>query len=111
MATKEEVFASLDEIRKKFDDQSIKDRFKGFKRDLQFNFPDINASYVLRITEEPTASLMEGAVEKPQISIEMDSATFIGIRTKKISGVQAYTTGKLKVKGAMPDLLKMQKLL
>ena len=107
----DEVFISLDGIRKKFDEPSIKEKFKDFKRDAQFKFPDIGAAYILKITEEPTASLTEGTMDAPQILVEMDSATFLGIRTKKISGAQAYATGKLKIKGSMPDLLKMQKLM
>jgi putative sterol carrier protein len=111
MPTKEEVFQSLDEIRAKFDDPQIKEKFKGYQKDLQFRFPDLQLAYVLKITAEPTASLVEGSMEKPNISVETDSATFLGIRTKKVSGTQAYMTGKLKVKGSMPDLLKLQKLM
>jgi hypothetical protein len=29
----------------------------------------------------------------------------------EIGGMKAYTSGKLKVKGKMPDLLKLQKLM
>ena len=111
MVTKQEVFESLDEIRKKFDDPETKAKFAGFRRDLQFRFPDIGASYVMSIDENTNISLVEGTVEKPHVSVEMDSSTFIGIRNKTIRGTQAYMTGKLKIKGPMPDLLKLQKLL
>jgi len=89
----------------------MKEKFKGFKRDIQFTFNDLNKTYVLRVTEEATATLTEEKIEKPNIGIETDSTTFLGIREKKVSGTRAYMTGKIKVKGAMPDLLKMQKLL
>jgi len=111
MPTKDQVFESLDGIKKKFDDPDMKEKFKGFKRDMQFKFSDLNAAYVLSITEDATATLKEGTVEKPSISVETDSATFLGIRNKTISGTQAYMSGKLKVKGAMPDLLKLQRLM
>jgi putative sterol carrier protein len=111
MPTKEQVFESLDGIRKKLDEPDMKEKFKGFKRDMQFKFPDLNVTYVLSITEDSSATLKEGTVEKPNIAVEMDSATFLGIRNKTISGTQAYMSGKLKVKGAMPDLLKLQRLM
>ncbi|MEM4169884.1 MAG: SCP2 sterol-binding domain-containing protein, partial [Thermoproteota archaeon] len=85
--------------------------FKGFKREIQFKFSDLNVEYVLSINEDASATLKEGVVEKPNIVVEMDSATFLGIRNKTISPTQAYMSGKLKVKGAMPDLLKLQRLL
>lgn len=111
MPTKEQVFESLDEIRKRFDDPSVKEKFKGFKREILFRFPDLNAEYVLSVNEDASATLKEGTAEKPNVTVEMDSATFLGIRNKTISATQAYMSGKLKVKGAMPDLLKLQKLL
>lgn len=111
MPTKEQVFESLDEIRRKLEDPGLKEKFKGFKREIQFKFPDLNAEYVLSIGEDATATLKEGLVEKPNVTVEMDSATFLGIRSKTISATQAYMTGKLKVKGAMPDLLKLQRLM
>ncbi|MBO3842649.1 MAG: SCP2 sterol-binding domain-containing protein [Candidatus Brockarchaeota archaeon] len=111
MPTKEQVFESLDEIRKRFEDPSVKEKFKGFKREIWFKFPDLNVEYVLSINEDAVATLREGVVEKPDVTVEMDSTTFLGIRNKRISATQAYMSGKLKVKGAMPDLLKLQRLL
>ena len=111
MPTKEQVFNSLDEVRRKFEDPGVKEKFKGFKRDIQFKFPDLNAEYVLSISEDATATIKEGSVEKPSVVVETDSATFLGIRNRTISAMQAYTSGRLKVKGVMPDLLKLQKLL
>ena len=111
MPTKQQVFESLDEVRRKFEDPSVKEKFKGFKRDIQFKFPDLNAEYVLSISEDAAATLKEGSVEKPNVVVEMDSATFLGIRNRTMSATQAYMSGKLKVKGVMPDLLKLQKLL
>ena len=111
MATKQEVLESLDGVRKRLEDPQIKQKFTAFKRDLQFNFNDIATTYVLSIAEDLTATLKEGSVEKPHVSIETDSNTFLGIRNKTVSATQAYMSGKIKVKGTMPDLLKLQKLL
>jgi len=111
MPTKEQVFESLDGVRKRFDEPEIKERFKGFKRDIHFKFTDLGVDYVLSITEDANATLREGTVEKPNIAVETDGATFLGIRNRTISGTAAYMSGKLKVKGVMPDLLRLQRLL
>jgi hypothetical protein len=41
----------------------------------------------------------------------MDSSVFIAIIEKTESPMAAYSAGKLKTKGEVPDLLKLQKLL
>jgi len=107
----EQVLESLEGIRKAFDNPNIKEGFKGFRGDMQFKFIDLNVSYVLSITEDASATLREGTVEKPKIAIEVDSTTFLGMRNNTISGTQAYASGKLKVKGAMPDLRRLQNLM
>jgi hypothetical protein len=41
----------------------------------------------------------------------MDSTVFFGIIEKTESPIAAYSSGKLKTKGEVPDLLKLQKLM
>lgn len=111
MPTAQEVFESLDGVRKNFDNPETREKFKGFNKQMQFKFRDLGTAYVLGISDNASATLTEGTIEKPDIIVETDSATFLGIRSKTISATQAYMAGKVKVKGSMPDLLKLQKLL
>jgi len=53
----------------------------------------------------------EKKVENPDILVTVDSNVFIDIINKKTNPMKAYTTGKLKAKGKLTDLLKLQKLL
>ena len=41
----------------------------------------------------------------------MDSTVFLKIMDKSESPMAAYQAGKLKTKGEVPDLLKLQKLM
>jgi len=111
MATKEEVLDGLNKIKSKLDDPSLKEKFKDFKKQIQFTFPDINTNYVLEIVNGDAKSLKEKIIEKPDILVTIKSNIFLGIIDKKLNPVTSYMTGKIKVKGAMCDLLKLQKIM
>jgi putative sterol carrier protein len=55
--------------------------------------------------------LSDKNIETADIEISTDSRTFLDILHKEISPIGAYSTGKLKVKGKLTDLMKLQKLL
>jgi putative sterol carrier protein len=52
----------------------------------------------------------EGEVDA-ELQVTMDSPVFFAIIEKTESPMAAYSAGKLKTKGEVPDLLKLQKLL
>jgi putative sterol carrier protein len=56
-------------------------------------------------------SLKEESIPTPDIHVTIDSGILIDIMNKKINPMTAYQTGKLKAKGNLTDLLKLQKLL
>jgi putative sterol carrier protein len=55
--------------------------------------------------------LKEEIIKKPDILVTIKSDIFLGIIDKKLNPVTSYMTGKIKVKGAMGDLLKLQKIM
>jgi putative sterol carrier protein len=56
-------------------------------------------------------SLKEESVEKSNIIVTIKSDVFLGILAKKMNPVTSFMTGKKKVKGAMGDLIKLQKIM
>ncbi|MCX5855086.1 MAG: hydroxysteroid dehydrogenase-like protein 2, partial [Deltaproteobacteria bacterium] len=52
----------------------------------------------------------QGTAEKPTTTIRMTDGDFIALITGKISGMQAYTSGKLKVEGDMMKAQLIEKL-
>lgn len=111
MASKEEVRKGLERIVAKLDNVELKEYFKKFHKSIQFDYPDIDLSYVMEISGGRVKELKEGSVNRPNIVVKLDSDTFLAILNKKINALDAYSAGKIKFKGAMTDLLKLQRLL
>lgn len=111
MATKGEVKKGLEKVAAKFEDPELKEEFKKFYKCVQFVYPDINLSYVLEVAGGEVKELKEGTVGRPDVVVTLDSDTFLGIVDREIDALSAYSAGKIKFKGAMTDLLKLQKLL
>jgi putative sterol carrier protein len=111
MATKDEVLQVLEAVRDKFDTPDTKSKFEGFDRTLQFQFTDLETSFHTRIHDDVMDPFSEGELEKPNLLVTTDSGTLVGIMQGSLSPLDAYSVGKLKVKGSMTDLLKLQILM
>jgi putative sterol carrier protein len=111
MTTKDEVMNGLNKVKSRLDDSTIKEKFKDFTKKIQFTFTDLNTSYVMVVVNGEAKSLKEESIEKPDIIVTLKSDVFLGILDKKMNPVTSYMTGKIKVKGAMGDLLKLQKIM
>lgn len=111
MATKEEVKKGLERVVAKLEDPELKEDFKKFYKSVQFVYTDIDVSYVLELAGGEVKELKEGTIERPNVVVTIDSDTFLGILDRKIDAIDAFSAGKIKYKGAMTDLLKLQKLL
>jgi putative sterol carrier protein len=111
LATKEAVEKGLERVKAKFEDRDVKNAFKGFNKSVQFLYPDINVSYVMKISGGEVNEFREGTVNKPDISISMDSDVFLAIQNKEITGAKALGQGKIQVTGIIGDLLLFEKYL
>jgi putative sterol carrier protein len=111
MANKEEIKKTLEIISKKFDDPRLQPRFENFTKTMQFTFPDISTSFLIEVTNGNVKNLTENQIDSPDIHVTIESDILIDIINKKTNPMKAYTTGKLKAKGKLTDLLKLQKLL
>jgi len=108
--TKEKLLALLQTLGEKFENPKIKRRFKEYNKSLQFIFPDIDAKMFMKIGDAELLEVAEGETEA-ELQVTMDSSVFFAIIEKTESPMAAYSAGKLKTKGEVPDLLKLQKLL
>ncbi|MGY5879499.1 MAG: SCP2 sterol-binding domain-containing protein [Candidatus Thorarchaeota archaeon] len=108
--TKDKINAQLQSLASRFDDPKIQRRFKEYNKTLQFIFPDIDTKMFMRIGDAELLEIGEGEIDA-ELQVIMDSAVFFGIIDKTESPMAAYSSGKLKTKGEVPDLLKLQKLL
>jgi putative sterol carrier protein len=111
MSIKEELMAALGSWAAKLDDPNIKEKFKGFNKTLQFNFPD-QTFHIIMIFKDQKCTLQEGsAVSKPEIIITSESDVILGITKGEINPLKAFMTKKLKASGDKTDMLKIQLLM
>ena len=111
MPSKKEIENALTLVKNKFDNPKLKPRFARFSKNMQFTFPDLDTSYLMRVTNGEVESMKEESIDSPDIHVTIDSKVLIDILNKNMNPMKAYTTGKLKAKGKLTDLLKLQKLL
>ena len=107
---KDKILAMLHTLGERFEDPKIQRRFKEYNKTLQFIFPDLDTKMFMKIGDAELLEVAEGEVDA-ELQVTMDSPVFFAIIDKTESPMAAYSAGKLKTKGEVPDLLKLQKLL
>jgi putative sterol carrier protein len=95
----------------RFADAGVQSTLKGFTKTLQFKFTDTNEVWLIKALDGKEATLTQESIEKPDIQVTVASDILSGIMDKKINGTTAYMQRKIQVKGAMEDLMKLQKLM
>jgi len=95
----------------RFADPGVQATMKGFTKTLQFKFTDTSESWLIRAVDGKEATLVKEDAEKADIQITTATDILTGIMDKKINGTTAYMQRKIVVKGAMEDMMKLQKLM
>jgi putative sterol carrier protein len=107
----EEYITMINKLRENFLTDKAKKTFRKWNKTMAFDFTDLNKTFYFNIEAGKPNEIIEGIPEKANVKIITDSVTWVGIMKGEIGGMKAYTSKKLKVKGSMPDLLKLQKLM
>ncbi|MFW9970689.1 MAG: SCP2 sterol-binding domain-containing protein [Candidatus Odinarchaeota archaeon] len=105
----EELVEGIKKMVSKLDDPAYAERFQNFDRTLQFNFTDTDNYYL--VFKDAKCEIHDGDVEEPDITITTTSDVIIDIMDGELSPTKAFMGGKLKAKGPMKDMLKMQMLM
>ena len=108
--TKDKILGMLQTLGERLEDPKIQRRFKEYNKTLLFIFPDIDAKMYMKIGDAELIEVAEGETDA-ELQVTMDTTVFFAIIEKTESPMAAYSAGKLKTKGEVPDLLKLQKLL
>jgi len=95
----------------RFANPSVQASLKGFTKNLQFKFTDTKEDWLIRAVNGTAATLSQETLEKPDIIVTIATDILAGIMDKKINGTTAYMQRKIQVKGAMEDLMKLQKIM
>ncbi len=105
----EELVEGLKKMVSKLDDPDMAERFEGFDKVLQFDFTDTDNYYL--IFKDSKCEIKEGNIDEPNITIITQSQIIIDIMNGELSPTKAFMGGKLKAKGPMNDMLKLQMLM
>jgi len=95
----------------RFANPGVQASLKGFTKNLQFRFTDTKEDWVLRAVNGTSATFSQETLEKPDILVTISTEILAGIMDKKVNGTTAYMQRKIQVKGAMEDLMKLQKIM
>jgi len=95
----------------RFANPAVQASLKGFTKTLQFKFPDTNDAWLIKTVDGKEAVLTQEALEKPDILVTISTDILAGIMDKKVNGTTAFMSRKIQVKGAMEDLMKLQKIM
>ena len=101
----------LEKMIARFDDPKVQTSLKGFTKTLLFHFNDTNEDWVIHTVDGSSATLTPGAPEKADVTITTTTDILSGIMDKKVNGMTAYMQRKIQTKGAMEDMMKLQKLM
>ena len=102
---------AVTKLRERFADPSVIESLRGFTKTMQFSFSDLKEDYVFTINDGNLASVEKKSLPNANIVITVANSLMEGIMNKTSNPMTAYMTGKLKVKGPMDDLMRMQKLM
>jgi putative sterol carrier protein len=105
----EELLEGIKKMTIKLEEPAYKERFKGFKKVLQFEFDDTDNYYL--VFDEDKCDIKEGEVDDWDIRIKTTSEVIIDIMDGELSPTKAFMSGKIKAKGPMKDMLKLQMLM
>jgi len=110
--SEQEAIDAINKMLENFTTEKAKKTFRKWSKTMAFEFSDLGKTFYTNIELGVPGDMVEGEPEgKVHVRITTDAATWKGIMSGEISGMKAYTSKKLKVKGSMPDLLKLQKLM
>jgi putative sterol carrier protein len=94
MVTPETLF---DESAKRLDAEPY--RTEGLTATYQFDISGEDGGYWFITIVNGKAEIVKGLLEHPDVTVTMKSSDFVNMGTGKLSGQEAFMSGKLRVKG------------
>lgn len=111
MPSKDELRKSLEKMIGKMEDPKYKSRYADFNRTLQFEFTDNEDAICYIVFKEGTAKIVDGLAESAELVITTTTDAIMDIIAGNLSPTRAFMGGKVKAKGPMNDLIKLQALM
>ena len=109
--SREELIASLEKMVGNIELPKNQKRFANYNKTLQLEFTDDSDILCHIIFHEGTATIVDGVDETAELKITTTTEMIISISEGAQSPMRAFMSGKIKAKGPMPDLMKLQALM
>jgi putative sterol carrier protein len=90
---------------------AVQTSLKGFTKTLLFKFTDSDEEWLMRFVDGKEADLSKETIDNPDLTVITTSDILAGVMDKKINPMTAYMQRKIQTKGAIEDLMKLQKLM
>jgi len=101
----------IEQLVTRFNDPAVLSSLEGLTKTLQVSLTDLNEDYVFSIQDGVLSGVEKKSLPTSDISVTIASSLMEGIMNRTSNGILAYFTGKLKMKGAREDVLRLQKLI
>lgn len=109
MPTKKDVMDALQRWTQLLEQHSeLASQFAGYKKTFLITLPDLKFSVQMVFEGTNRAHLVEAAIPNPDMSLTVDSKLFVGICNGETDPMEAFMSGKLKPKGNMADLQRLE---
>ena len=82
--------------------------FKNWTKAILYHYTDTNDFFSFKVVNGKPGPVCSEEIDKPDIRIRMAADTMIQLMEGKLSGMVAFTTGKVKVKASMSDFAKLK---
>ncbi len=101
------AFISVKEVFEKMPQAFSPAQAKGLDVVFQFNISGAQGGDWYATIKDGTCTVTQGTHPSPTVTLSMSDETWLGMVNKETSGVKAFMTGKLKVKG---DIMLAQRI-
>jgi putative sterol carrier protein len=101
----------IGQLAERFNDPSVMSSLKGLTKTLQVSLSDLTQEYIFTIKDGILYGVEKKALPTADMSVTIASTLMEGIMNGTSNGILAFLTGKVKMKGARDDLLRLQRVL
>ncbi|MHA2248521.1 MAG: SCP2 sterol-binding domain-containing protein [Candidatus Hodarchaeales archaeon] len=109
-----EVVDGIQKVLGKLMEEENQKRFKKWNKSIAFTFKELGKTWSTTLTAGVPGDLEEFTIDnsvKYDIQVRTDSKTWLGIINKEIKPMSAITSGDLKIKGKVTDLIKLKRVM
>lgn len=95
----------------RYNDEKVRPKFAGWENVLVISLPDAGKSFRFMVHGADGIEVTEAEDDAAAVQVTMDADMFIRLLAKQVNPIKAYSSGGLKVKGEMKNMLKLKKLM